>query len=55
MLRLKAVKMEAIVRLEERLKEWNSLNVIPMVMRHQDVSVYPAISLHLRPAIAQHA
>ena len=55
MLRLKAVKMETIVRLEKRLKKWNPLNVIPMVMRYQHVGVDPAIALDLCPAVAEHA
>ena len=44
--RFETVKVKAVLLLEERMKERNSLNVIPVIMRHQDVRVNPPMPPH---------
>src|ERR1700682_5483863 len=55
MLRLKAIKMEAILRLEEGMKKRDALNVVPVIMRDENMGVNPAVAMELRQAVAQHA
>ena len=54
MFRLESIEMKTILRLEERMKKRDALNVIPVVMRDQDVSVDAAIAMKLRQAVAKH-
>ena len=47
--------MEAVLRFEERMKKRDALNVVPMIMRHQDVRLDPHPALFFRQMVAQHA
>src|SRR5580704_2492913 len=53
--RLKTIKVETILRLEERVEEWNALDVVPVVMRHENVGFDSMATQCFRPTIPQHA
>ena len=44
-----------IARLEKRMKKRDALDVVPMIVRHQDVSVDAIVAAQIRPTIAQHS
>src|SRR5277367_520047 len=48
MLGLETVKMKTILGFVERLEEWDALNVVPMVMRNEDMRFDPAVTVPLR-------
>ena len=52
--RLKAIKVKAVLRLEKRMEKRNTLNVIPVKVRHQDVRFHAA-GVRLDDLISQHA
>jgi hypothetical protein len=52
---LEAIKIEAVLRFEERLKKWDALNVIPVVVRYEYVRVDARLGLRIAPAVVHHA
>src|SRR5579864_6881858 len=50
-LRLKAIKVKAIVRFEEWMEKWNALKVVPVIVRYQNVSFHSAVAPPSRPAV----
>src|ERR1700735_385778 len=53
--RLKAIEMKAILRLEERVKKWNALDVVPVIMGNENVGFDAMAAVNLRPAVPQHS
>ena len=53
-LRLKAEEMKSIPRVEEGVEKRNTLNVIPVVVRHQHLCLNPGVVAGLQPLVAEH-
>src|SRR6185437_6413015 len=52
---LKAIEMEMIARVKEGVKERQALDVVPMVVRHQNLRFDVAVTMRLHPLVAEHA
>lgn len=52
---LEAVKMKIILRQIEWTEKRNALNVIPMIVRDENVRLQWAVAFGIRPMIAKHA
>ena len=51
--RLKTVKVKTVLRLVKRMEEWNALDVIPVVVSHQDMRVNSVLGGLFFPSIAE--
>ncbi len=54
-LRLKTVEVEFVLRFKKRSEEGKALNVVPVVVRYEDVRVDTALPMRLCPEIPQHS
>src|SRR5262249_42913505 len=52
--RLKAVEIKFVRRFEEWPKEGKALDVVPVVVGHEDVRMDAALPMRIRPKIPQH-
>src|ERR1700746_578649 len=52
--RLKAVEVKFVLRFKKRSEEGKALNVVPVVVGHEDVRMDTALPMRLRPEIPQH-